>query len=384
MDAIGGYGAGAVARRKENTANTEWQQQFAADQADRAKALAESKATRDADAAYRAQELDVSRQQLGVTQRGAGINPLTGQPFPYTMDPALKQIVAKNGGKAPTPEQVNAHFNGLINDALRQNRPDLADFYRQQATDYSTLVYSGGLKVAQAGEAGARTTLDQARAKALGTQQATLLAIARGHDATAIQKAGMQFQNAREIAQYTGAWHTYIANLAGAYRLAGNDQNNAIKLAIDKANNQVRTFGYQANALNPETPPPGLGDPGTGGTNAGPTINYILPGAEPSTLPTPPWQQPANGAQPGAKPPSTAPVVDQTMVNTILATTKGHSRAEIQAALQSMQKAGRISAELAHAVWAKVPPDTPPVPVGGARTPPGAASPQSPFPAYLR
>ena len=152
--------------------------------------------------------------------------------------------------------------------------------------------------------AGPKTALTEAQTRAMNDLPARAREIARGHDAAALTRAGMLMANSRYLAQYNYGARWNLAQLAGAYRLQGYDENNAARAAIadyegaikvQLGNQTSQTSQYDADVRSGAA---GAQPPAPVGSPTDITIN--VPTGQPTTGPPPPIFV---GGKPGAAPP---------------------------------------------------------------------------------
>jgi hypothetical protein len=212
--------------------------------------LADDEANSEASRAEAAARAKIDQDRLALEQRAGGIDPSTGQPFPFTAD---KQF---NGGRGPTPDAADTPDNmvkrylRLADQAMAANRPDLAASYRAQASAISLGLYRGAqtteITEGKLPEEQARTLLYQAQAS-YWKQKApiekakldALLAHYKSTDAIAYARISQSYQNALVRASAmngTQEMHEWIAVQTALNAANRQNQSEAFQSALAQAN----------------------------------------------------------------------------------------------------------------------------------------------------
>lgn len=314
------------------------------------------------------EQSDEQKKLDAATLRNQGVDPATGQPLPFNVPKSLSQIIPGNGGNAqPTADDYVKHYLGLAAEAVRQNRPDLAQ-------EYSTIAQQWGLGAERSATAQytleGRLPLAQAQAAAERDLPQRAREIAGENNSARLEIEAQRLKNSQLLAQYNEQSRYAIAQLAGAYHIQGIQDQDAIRQAVAEYQAQTRQYmqgtSPQAQILNPQ----GAAALGAQGMPAFPsiTINTGQPGGLPP-LPVPPWQ--SGGAQPPSVQPKnqTEPKgfyqPQQVLKLADEALKAGTPPAQIKTRLDEMVKKGEVDAATARQVETMLHIPLSPLPVAG-------------------
>ena len=299
LDAAGGFGAG----RQQRLQNQQDQQRLASETAYQNAQIEEEKART---------ATETKNAQLGAAEQGYDYGtlkplPLTGK---YTKIPPNA-----------TYDQIATIAAQNYAQAVQQNDQQGIETWGKAA---ATIPRGYGEVTNAQFTAGPKTALTEAQTRAMNDLPARAREIARGHDAAALTRAGMLMANSRYLAQYNYGARWNLAQLAGAYRLQGYDENNAARAAIADYEGQIRvqlgneatqgrefdteynTYGRAGSAADPNAP---TGAPAPPGQVAAPTdITINVPTGVPTQGPAPPVGAGRPGTPILTPPPRVAPL----------------------------------------------------------------------------
>ncbi|GAC1496075.1 MAG: hypothetical protein NVS1B2_15730 [Vulcanimicrobiaceae bacterium] len=281
---------------------------------------AETRRMNDAYLAQNASAQQAAHVKAIVDARANGLD-VNGNPLPPLAIPkSMQQVVPNNGGyaqpgdprlKVPADEMLIRHYNQLQAEAIKQNRPDLADQYKALAgaigggaktiggvgVDQARVGYygsqgdvnaarvqlygtQGDVNRARVGLIHSQASLADAHAEAARTAQATAIEIASGHDKSALVRAATEVQGRVQVAGMTNDGKIAVTKLAAAYRVAGKSVDEAAKIAKSVYENRYRKYLQDTNAKNE------ILNPGAGAAAVEPTYGTAPPPAPPGAAPS--------------------------------------------------------------------------------------------------
>jgi hypothetical protein len=256
---LGAYGQHAQAKR-QSTLDEDARTDAAARRTYEQQQLDEQKRYDDA---------NIARQKAAdaLAARNSGLDPNTLQPIPLAPLPAsVTQILPHNRGFGDvagsktgevSPETTTAHYRDVASQYMQQyartgniNAKNAADFYQKMAdqTALQTSRFgSAALSTARVGTEAAHAEYYRAAAVAARDLPARARAIAAGHDKAAWDRATAQINSHQLIAQYSGQTRMWVAQLAGAYMVAGRKEDEAARMAVAELNDKTRIYLQRTN-----------------------------------------------------------------------------------------------------------------------------------------
>jgi hypothetical protein len=180
------------------------------------------------------QRAQQEQQKFNVEQQQAGYDPVTGKLLPLS----AKGYVAIS----PGDDEATISKKSWQNYAIATQQGDAAGIARwggfvgkgtpSQAYQQVT---GGNVNVA-------KVKLIDAQAAAERDLPARARQIAAGHNAAQIQAAGMRYRSAIQVAGMNDQTKIAVANLAGAYRLQGVNDQDSVRMAIADYQGQVSMY----------------------------------------------------------------------------------------------------------------------------------------------
>jgi hypothetical protein len=187
--------------------------------------------------AYQNAEIEQEKARTAAEQKTTALN-ATEQGY----DPNTLKPLPLTGKYAKIPQ--NATYDDIATitarnyaQAIEQNDPQGIEYWGKAA---ATIPRGYGEVTNAQFTAGPKTALAEAQTKAMNDLPARAREIAAGHDAATLQRASMQMANSQALARYNYGARWNLAQLAGAYRLQGYDENNAARAAIADYEGQIR------------------------------------------------------------------------------------------------------------------------------------------------